>query len=50
MAKRGITWSALGWVIIGVLFLLVILFVIMLSSGKLNSLVDVAKSLLRFGG
>jgi hypothetical protein len=50
MNRKGIAWPALIWLIIGVLFLIVIIFVIMLGSGKLSSLTDAFKSMLRFGG
>jgi hypothetical protein len=50
MSKRGVAWSALVWIIIGLLFLLVILFVIFLSSGKLGGLSDTFRALIRFGG
>jgi hypothetical protein len=50
MNRNGVAWSALTWMIIGVLFLIVVLIVIGLSSGKMGSLTDAAKTLLRFGG
>lgn len=50
MNRKGIAWTALAWIIIGLIFLIVILVVIMISSGKLDELTDVAKGLLRFGG
>ncbi len=48
--KKGVQWSALTWLIIGVLFLIVVLLVVMLSSGRLTHVVDVVRALLRFGG
>jgi hypothetical protein len=48
--NKGVAWSALTWMIIGVLFLIVILVVIMLSTGRMNTITDTIKALLRFGG
>jgi hypothetical protein len=50
MSKRGLAWSVLVWIIIGLLFMLTILFVVFLSSGKLGGLADTFRGLMRFGG
>jgi hypothetical protein len=50
MRKKGMELSALGWLIIGLIFLIIVLFVVFLSSGKLSGWADAIKSVVRFGG
>ena len=50
MEKKGIAWSAMAWLVLGLIILIVVIAVIWMQKGNTEGILGAIGEILRFGG
>jgi hypothetical protein len=50
MKKKGVAISAMVWMIAAVVLMVIVLVIVWTSKGRLTGIVELVKSIVRFGG